>query len=326
LDSLVSAARTLTEAAARACVPWIGGGNKEAADAAAVEALREMARTAPLPGRVVIGEGEKDDAPYLAPGTQIGPAGADPIVDVAVDPLEGTDLVANDRPGALSVLALAPIGTIRPLGRAFYAEQMVGPPAAADVLDLDASPSALLEGVADVLGRRPADLTVAVQERPRHADLIDAIRSTGARVHLFGEGSLSFAVLALQEETANTAVTRGDRPSIDLLWGTMGAPEGLLTAAAQRCLGGAMRFRPAPRSDQERARLRADPDLPGVLDRTYAPGELVRSHTVVMTLTGVTEGPLLDGIDRGAATPVTESLVLVPNRPPRRRRARGDTV
>ena len=173
-------ARTLTEAAARACMPWIGAGDKEAADAAAVEALRTTAADGTLHGRVVIGEGEKDNAPYLAPGESIGPTHEPPTVDVAVDPLEGTRLAANGEPGALAVLALAPAGSIVPLGRAFYMQKLIGPPAARGALSLDASHAGVVTEVAAALGSTVSDLCIAVQERPRHTALVEAIRETGA--------------------------------------------------------------------------------------------------------------------------------------------------
>jgi fructose-1,6-bisphosphatase II len=305
-------ARRLTEAAARACVPWIGEHDKDAADAAAVDALRPRLRDAALPGTVVIGEGEKDDAPYLEPGTTLG---ADPTVDIAVDPLEGTALVAEDRPGALSVLALAPAGTMLPLGRAFYMEKRMGPPAVRDAIARDAPPRQVVNDVAESLGVPPSEVRIAVQERPRHDDLVAALRDAGAQVRLFGEGDLSFALLALQPRAqAAERTDANDRP-VDLLWGIGGAPEGMLAAAAQRVLGGSMRLRLAPRSEAERARLAEDPALPGVLDRTFTAADLVRTDTVAMALTGVTDGPLLSGLSTAAGA---DTLVLSPEAGARR--------
>ena len=286
----IHTARTLTEAAARACAPWVGAGDKHAADAAAVEALRTTAADGMLRGTVVIGEGEKDNAPYLAPGESIGPAHESPTVDVAVDPLEGTRLAASDAPGALAVLALAPVGSILPLGRAFYMEKLIGPPAARDTLNLDAPPAEVAVAVAAALDCPMSELRIAVQERPRHTTLVRALRDAGAHVHLFGDGDLSYAIQALRPRVERSA------DSVDLLWGIGGAPEGVLAAAAQRVVGGAMRLRLAPRSETERSRLRDDPALPDVLGRTFTAREVVRADTVAMTCTGVTTGPLLKGI------------------------------
>lgn len=302
---LATRARHLTEAAARACRPWVGRGDKDAADAAAVAALRRAFAKAPFRGHVVIGEGEKDDAPYLAPGERLGPErGA--AMEVAVDPLEGTQLAANDAPGALSVLALAPPDSFLPLGRAFYMEKLIGPPAAAEALSLDAAPRAVVGAVADALRLRPQDLRIAVQQRPRHEALVRALRRSGAQVQLFADGDLSFALLALRGRAA------AREAPIDLLWGTGGAPEGVLAAAAQRVVGGAMRVRLAPQSAAERRRIAQAPNLRDVLGRTLAPTDLVRTEAVTMTLTGVTNGPVLRGVrhDPDRAIHTTETMVL----------------
>lgn len=309
-------ARHLTEAAARACASWIGHGDKDAADAAAVDALQTQAQSRSLTGRVVIGEGEKDDAPYLEPGTVIGPA-PEPTVDIAVDPLEGTSLVANNAPGALSVLALTPADALLPLGRAFYMEKLIGPPGVGADFALDASPRRVVTTVASALDLAPTDVRVAVQDRPRHAALVEALREAGAQVHLFDDGDLSFAILALQPRSAR-ATGPADGPPIDLLWGIGGAPEGMLAAVAQRVLGGTLHARLAPRSDAERARLYDDPALPGILERTFTAADLVRTDTVAMALTGITDGPLLRGLRRDNGSQHTDTLVLTSSHPPRR--------
>ena len=310
-------ARRLTEAAAQASARWVGKGENDVADAAAVEALENGLRTAGINATIVIGEGEKDDAPYLVPGTTIGPD-TSPALDIAVDPLEGTTLVAEDRPGALSVLALAPAGALMPLGRAFYMKKLIGPPAAADVLRLEASPERLVPAVAEALGVVVSDLRVAVQERPRHDSLVASIRDTGAQVHLFGEGDLSFALLALQERGDGDARTQRTEVPIDLLWGIGGAPEGILSAAAQRVLGGAARLQPAPRSEAERRRLEDDSDLPEVVGQTFRARDLVQTDRVVMALTGVTDGPLLGGIRSQDDGHRVETLLLTPDEGRRR--------
>lgn len=311
-------ARRLTEAAARACLPWIGRADKDAADAAAVDALQETAHDLDLKGRVVIGEGEKDDAPYLKPGTVLGPT-ADPPVDIAVDPLEGTSLVAHDAPGALSVLALTPADALLPLGRAFYMEKLIGPPRVEDTFDLDASPRRVVQTVANALDVAPTDVRVAVQERPRHTDLVEALRSAGAQVHLFDDGDLSFALRALQPRSAPATGKPDQSPPIDLLWGIGGAPEGMLAAIAQRVLGGVLHARLAPRSDAERARLRDDPALPNVLNRSFTAADLVDTDTVAMTLTGITDGPLLRGLRQDDGSQRTNTLVLASHHAPRRK-------
>jgi len=349
------AATYLTEGAARACYPWVGAGDKEAADAAAVEALRRRAENVDVRASVVIGEGEEDDAPYLAPGQPLGAVGSEPAAndetpDVAVDPLEGTELVAHDLPGALSVLALAPAGTLRPFGRAFYAEKLMGPPAATDILDLDAHPSAVIEKVADVLNTTASDIRVAVQKRPRHTALVEALRAAGTQVRLFKEGDLSFALQALQPRPAPQSGD-DDRPQndrrqassedvgatnastnarhqqsdsqldsrpVDLLWGIGGAPEGMLAAAAQRAIGGSLQLRFAPRSEAERRRLFNDPALPNPLERMFDARELVQTDTVAMALTGVTDGPLLAGLHQDGGLLRTETLLLTSEQGARR--------
>ena len=315
LSDRARTARRLTEAAARACAPWIGASDKEAADAAAVDAMRSCLSDVGLAGTVVIGEGEKDDAPYLAPGTEFGASASEARVDVAVDPLEGTELVASDAPGALSVLALAPAGTMMRLGRAFYAEKLIGPPAAQSVLDLDAPPGRVVQDVADAIDVRPGDVRVAVQKRPRHRGLVEALRAAGAQVRLFAEGDLSFAILALQSRTegAEERGPSGRTGPIDLLWGIGGAPEGMLAAAAQRAVGGAVRLRLAPRSEDERSRLYNDGSLPDVLGRTFSARDLVQTRNVVIAITGVTDGPLLSGLRKDTDGIDTETLVLGPD-------------
>lgn len=318
---LPDAVRGLTEAAACACAPWIGQGDKQSADAAAVDALRRRFKDVPVRGRVVIGEGEKDDAPYLAPGERVGAADA-PAVDVAVDPLEGTRLAANAAPGALAVLALAPSGSIMPLGQAFYMKKLIGPAAAAEALDLDAAPQQVIHNVADALNVLPSKVRVAVQERPRHERLVRAIREAGAQVHLFTDGDLSFALHALQGRVAASPYSNASYSGapVDLLWGIGGAPEGVLAAAAQRVTGGAMQARLAPRSQAEHDRLVQNPALPNVLKRTPTAADLVQTDTVTMALTGVTDGPLLRGVQRiePSSTLCTETLVLHSGSPPER--------
>lgn len=302
-------ARHLTETAACACMPWIGQRDKHAADAAAVQSLRRAWAKMPLGGRVVIGEGEKDDAPALAPGEHVGAADAPPM-DVAVDPLEGTRLAADAAPGALSVLALAPAGSIQPLGRAFYMHKLIGPADAADALNLDAPPPQVACDIASAIGVAPVALRVAVQDRPRHEELVRALRNVGAQVHLFADGDLSFALQALHPR--DEASGESHASSVDVLWGVGGAPEGLLAAAAQRATGGAMQMRLAPRSARERRQIETSDAGPAALHRTYTAPDLVRAQAVTVALTGVTDGPLLRGVqhNRREGTLTTETLLL----------------
>ena len=216
----------MTEAAALAAAPLVGRGDKEAADQAAVDGMRFMLQSVPMDGLVVIGEGEKDEAPMLYNGEQIGD-GSPPLVDIAVDPLEGTTLAAHGMPSALAVIALSARGTMFDPGPCVYMEKMAGAPEIADLLDLDRPLAETVRLVAERKGSPVGDVMVVVLDRPRHEQGIAAIREAGARVRLIAHGDVSAALLAVTE-----------RSPVDLLWGIGGTPEGVISAAAVKCLGG----------------------------------------------------------------------------------------
>jgi fructose-1,6-bisphosphatase II len=286
----------VTEAAALAAAPLVGRGDKEAADQAAVDGMRYMLHSVRMDGLVVIGEGEKDEAPMLYNGEHIGD-GSPPQVDIAVDPLEGTTLAAHGMARALAVIALSPRGTMFDPGPCVYMEKMAGAPEIADLLDLDRPLGETMRLVARCKGCAVGDVMVVVLDRPRHEQGIAEIRAAGARVQLISHGDVSAALLAVTE-----------RSSVDLLWGIGGTPEGVISAAAVKCLGGQLLGRLWPRDDCERqAALAAGYDLERVLTRD----DLVGGDDVFFSATGVTDGDVLEGVhypSAGGAT--TESLVM----------------
>jgi fructose-1,6-bisphosphatase II len=286
----------VTEAAALAAARWVGRGEKEAADQAAVDAMRLMLDTVPMDGIVVIGEGEKDEAPMLYNGERIGDA-SPPVVDIAVDPLEGTRLTAQGQPSALSVIALSERGTMFDPGPCVYMEKLAGGPRVADCLSLEAPLSDVIAQVAERKSVGVGDVTVIMLDRPRHEKAVEEIRRTGARIRFIGDGDVSAALLA---------VTEGG--GVDLLWGIGGTPEGVLSAAAIKCLGGQILGRLWPRDDDERAEAeRRGYEIERVLDVD----ELVGGNDVFFAATGVTDGDLLDGVRYlGDGHATTESLVM----------------
>ncbi len=286
----------VTEAAALAAAPLVGKGDKEAADQAAVDGMRYMLQSIQMDGVVVIGEGEKDEAPMLYNGEQIGD-GSPPAVDIAVDPLEGTTLAAHGMPSALAVIALSSRGTMFDPGPCVYMEKMAGAPEVADLLDLDRPLGETVALVAERRGVPIGDVIVVVLDRPRHEQGIREIREAGARVRLIAHGDVSAALLAVTE-----------RSPVDLLWGIGGTPEGVISAAAVKCLGGQLLGRLWPRDEQEReAALAAGYDLEQVLTRD----DLIKGEDVFFSATGITDGDVLQGVrypSAGGAT--TESLVM----------------
>ncbi|UJA19555.1 class II fructose-bisphosphatase [Thermoleophilia bacterium SCSIO 60948] len=285
----------VTEAAALASARWSGRGDKEAADQAAVDAMRLLLDTVPMDGTVVIGEGEKDEAPMLFNGERIGD-GETPQVDVAVDPLEGTTLCAKGQPSALSVIALSERGSMFDPGPCVYMEKLVGGPLIADVLSLDDELESVIEKVGERKGSGTADVTVMVLDRPRHEEGIQRIRDFGARVRLISDGDVSAAIFAARPGT-----------QVDLLWGIGGTPEGVLSAAAIKCLGGSIIGRLWPRDDDERkAALDAGYDLDEILDAD----RLIAGEDVFFAATGVTDGDLLQGVRYADEYAMTESLVM----------------
>jgi fructose-1,6-bisphosphatase II len=286
----------VTESAALAAAPLVGRGDKEAADQAAVDGMRYALHSVRMDGTVVIGEGEKDEAPMLYNGEHIGD-GSPPEVDIAVDPLEGTTLAAHGMPSALAVIALSAKGTMFDPGPCVYMEKMAGATEIADLLDLDRPLSHTVKLIAQRKGLSVGDVMVVVLNRPRHDDGIRAIRDAGARVRLIEHGDVSAALLAVSE-----------RSPVDLLWGIGGTPEGVISAAAIKCMGGQLLGRLWPRNDDERkAALDAGYDLDRVLDRDA----LVAGDDIFFSATGVTDGDVLQGVrypHAGGAT--TESLVM----------------
>ena len=269
-----------TQAAARACLPWVGRGDKNAADDAAVKAMRETLANVPGNGRVVIGEGEKDDAPMLYTGEELG-AGDEVTFEIAVDPLEGTNYCAQGVEGAISVVAAAPPGALWGTKAAFYMDKLVVGSGAAGVIDLDASAEENLEAVAKALGKKVQDLTVVVLEKPRHEDLIERVRKLGCAVIAIPDGDVMGSLRVL--------VPHG---KADVAMGIGGAPEGVITACATRLLGGDMLARPAPQSDDERSEMEKE----GIdLERVLKLDDLVGSSECAFIATGVTTSALLPG-------------------------------
>ena len=285
----------VTESAATFAAQWIGRGDKIAADQAAVDAMRLMLDTVSMRGIVVIGEGEKDEAPMLFNGEAVGD-GTGPEVDVAVDPLEGTRLTALGMPNAISVIAVGERGTMFFPVAALYMDKIAVGPEGADAIDIEATPTENLERVAEVKGVDVNDLTVVVLERDRHDDLIAELREAGARVNLIRDGDVAPAIAAAQSGTG-----------VDLLMGIGGTPEGVISAAAIKCLGGAMQGKLWPRSDEERQRLLdAGYDVGAVLTAD----DLVQGEDLFVAATGVTSGALLRGVRVVGDRVETESIVM----------------
>jgi fructose-1,6-bisphosphatase II len=285
----------VTESAATFAARWIGRGDKISADQAAVDAMRLMLDTVSMRGVVVIGEGEKDEAPMLYNGETVGD-GTGPEVDVAVDPLEGTRLTALGMPNAIAVIAVAERGTMFFPGAALYMDKIAVGPDAADAIDIDATPTENLERVAEAKGVDVNNLTVVVLERDRHDDLIAELREAGARVNLIRDGDVAPAIAAAQRGTG-----------VDLLMGIGGTPEGVISAAAIKCLGGAMQGKLWPRNDEERQRLH---DEGFDIERVLTTDDLVQSENVFVAATGVTSGALLRGVRVVGDHVETESIVM----------------
>jgi fructose-1,6-bisphosphatase II len=285
----------VTEAAAMGAGRWIGRGDKESADQAAVDAMRYMLDTVAMDGVVVIGEGEKDQAPMLYNGEKIG-SGSGPEVDVAVDPLEGTRLTAHGQPNAIAVIAVAERGTMFFPGAAVYMDKIAVGAAAADAIDIEAPPEENVRRVAKAKGLKPEDVNVVVLDRDRHQQLIAALREVGARVRLITDGDVAPSIAAARVQS-----------TVDLLMGIGGTPEGVISAAAIKCLGGAMQGKLWPRNDEERQSLI---DAGYDLDRVLTTDELVAGDDVFVAATGVTDGALLAGVRYTPGGAVTDSIVM----------------
>jgi len=285
----------VTEAAAMAAARWIGRGEKEAADQAAVDAMRSVLDTVHMRGVVVIGEGEKDKAPMLYNGEEVG-SGGGPEVDVAVDPLEGTRLTALGQPNAIAVIALAERGTMLFPGAAVYMEKIAVGPRALDAIDIAESPTENVRRVAEALGKTRREVDVVVLERDRHDDLIAELREAGARVRLIRDGDVAPAIAAAQPGTG-----------VDMLYGIGGTPEGVISAAALKCVGGGIQGRLWPRDEEERRRL-VDAGLDPA--RVLHTDDLVAGDDVFVAATGVTTGALLTGVQYSVDGAVTDSIVM----------------
>ena len=285
----------VTETAAIAAAPWVGRGEKNLADKAAVEAMREMINTVDMSGVVVIGEGEKDDAPMLHNGEEVG-NGLGPKCDVAVDPIDGTSLTANGMNGAISVIALAPRGSMYDPSAVFYMNKIVTGPEASGVIDINASTKVNIQAVAKAKRMSISDITVVVLNRPRHDILLKEIRETGARIRLIQDGDVAAAIETARPDTG-----------IDLLMGIGGTPEGVITAAAMICLGGSIQGTLHPKDAEEKARaLAAGHDL----NKVFTTRDLINSDDVFLSATGITDGELLRGIRYMPYGSISQSLVM----------------
>jgi fructose-1,6-bisphosphatase II len=285
----------VTEAAALGCGRWIGRGDKNAADQAAVDAMRAMLDTVAMSGVVVIGEGEKDEAPMLYNGEEVG-NGQPPEVDVAVDPLEGTRLTSVGQPNAISVIAVAERDSLFFPGAAVYMDKLVGGPEVADVLDITASAEENVKRAAEAKGVRPSEIAVVVLDRDRNEPIVDGLREAGAKVNLITDGDVAPAIAAARPGTG-----------VDLMMGIGGTPEGVIAAAAVKCLGGVVQGRLWPRNDEERQSLLDD----GYdLDRVLSTDDLCSGDNVFVAATGVTDGALLHGVRYSRGGAATDSIVM----------------
>ena len=285
----------VTEAAALAASRWVGRGDKEGADGAAVDAMRVILESVPMDGIVVIGEGEKDEAPMLYNGERIGD-GTPPETDIAVDPVEGTSLTASGLGNAISVIAVSERGTMFDPGPCFYMEKIAVGPEGAGAIDITASPTDNLLAVAKAKGESVRDLTAVILDRPRHAELIAEVRAAGARIRLISAGDVIGAVSTAWPDSG-----------ADILFGIGGTPEGVIAAAALKCMGGEIQGRLWPQGDAERdAAIAAGYDL----DRVLTTNDLVRGDNAFFALTGITDGEVVKGVHYDAQGATTQSLVM----------------
>lgn len=287
----------VTEAAALASGRWVGRGMKNEGDGAAVDAMRKLINSVNMNGVVVIGEGEKDEAPMLYNGETVG-TGDGAEVDIAVDPVDGTTLMAEGRPNAISVIAAAERGSMYDPSAVFYMNKLVVGPEAAGTVDIQAPVSHNINAVAKAKSITPSDVTVMVLDRPRHIDLISDIRRAGAKVRLISDGDVAGAVAAAQDSTMN---------SVDIMMGIGGTPEGIIAACALKCMGGEIQGMLAPTTEEEAAQaVAAGHDLKQVLTTN----DLVASDNCYFAATGVTNGDMLRGVSYRANGATTRSLVM----------------
>ena len=285
----------MTEAAAMAAGRWVGRGDKEGGDQAAVDAMRYSIGSVSMQGVVVIGEGEKDEAPMLYNGEEVGD-GTGPAYDIAVDPVDGTTLLAKGIPNAIAVMAASDRGSMYDPHAVFYMEKLVTGPAAAGAVDIDAPVAHNIAAVAKALGGKPTDVTVCVLDRPRHAELINQVRATGARTRLISDGDVAGSIAAAREGSG-----------IDLLLGSGGTPEGIITACAMKAMGGAIQAKLAPKDEAE---TRKALDAGHELGRVLHTGDLVRGDNTFFVATGITDGYLLRGVRYTAGGASTQSIVM----------------
>lgn len=285
----------VTEAAAISSADWVGNGDEKAADQAAVNAMREQLNRLDIHGVVVIGEGERDEAPMLYIGEEVG-TGNGPAVDIALDPLEGTTLTAKDMPNALTVVAMAPRGTLLHAPDVYMDKLAIGPGYAKDVVSLDMTPTERVEALAKAKGVKPKDIMLCVLERPRHESMVDELRATGASIRLITDGDVAGVIHCAEASTG-----------IDMYMGSGGAPEGVLAASALKCMGGQMWGRLLFRNDDERGRA-AKAGITD-LDRIYARDDLVTGD-VIFAASGVTDGSIVKGIKREPNYLTIETILM----------------
>jgi fructose-1,6-bisphosphatase II len=286
----------VTEAAAMAAGRWVGRGDKNGGDGAAVDAMRQLINSLPMRGTVVIGEGEKDAAPMLYNGERVGDWQGGPEVDVAVDPIDGTTLMSKGMPNALAVLAVTGRGAMFDPSAVFYMEKLAVGPDCADVVDIDAGVGENLRRIAKVKNSSVSDVTVCILDRTRHAALVQEVRSAGARIRFISDGDIAGAISAAREGS-----------DVDVLMGIGGTPEGIVAACALKCMGGAIQAKLWPRDDQEREKvLAAGHDLSMVLHTN----DLVKGDNVFFAATGVTSGDLLRGVRYRGSGAYTQSIVM----------------
>ncbi|GLX08599.1 class II fructose-bisphosphatase [Microbispora sp. NBRC 16548] len=285
----------VTEAAAMAAARWVGRGDKNGADGAAVNAMRQLINTVSMKGVVVIGEGEKDNAPMLYNGEEVGD-GTGPECDVAVDPIDGTRLCALGMNNAISVIAVSERGSMYDPSAVFYMEKLVTGPQAAEHVDIDAPVADNIRAVARAKGAKPSDVTVVILDRPRHERIVKEIRETGARIRFITDGDVAGAIMAARNGTG-----------VDLMLGIGGTPEGIVAACALKCMGGVIQGKLWPRDEEERRKaLDAGLDL----DQVLMTDDLVRSDDVFFAATGITDGELMHGVRFQGGAAVTHSLVM----------------
>ncbi|WP_199432518.1 class II fructose-bisphosphatase [Qaidamihabitans albus] len=285
----------VTEAAAMAAGRWVGKGDKNGGDGAAVDAMRQLIGTVSMRGVVVIGEGEKDEAPMLFNGEQVG-NGDGPDCDVAVDPIDGTTLMAKGMPNALAVLAVAERGAMFDPSAVFYMEKLAVGPEAAGAVDLSAPIAENIRRVARAKHSSVSDVTVCILDRPRHEQIVKEVREAGARIRFITDGDVAGAIAAARPTTG-----------VDMLLGIGGTPEGIIAACAMKCLGGELQGRLWPKDDAEREKSRAAGHDP---DRVLTTDDLVRGDNVFFCATGVTDGDLLRGVHYRAGGATTQSIVM----------------